>query len=196
MIFLPSVEDRRRFELHSSPLPPRLIPWLIEHRRLSIWVIPDEKVKYYLHKVFRYSPGRFPHDKRVIEEVQAMYTYFDRRIVIHRSRLYAEGECPLLHELGHAVDHLYYNTSFDPWDNAPKRLISFPSVYDALRVNKPLNNYCKEKQKLLGAPIEQFAHSFAAYFCEPEVNNYNHIDQLSPAFVDFMRNYIVAPFEA
>lgn len=183
MLYLPSTEYLPRYNNLVWPLPSGLIPWLFS-RGLSIYVLPKDPKKAVQLMVERLricdaiiagGDGRSMYNT-------AVYIPTRKMIIIPYNQFHNTlGENPLMHEVGHAFDNLYYN-------NENSYLCTHPYVSKHLRVHKPLNKYCERKYKQHGVPWEQFACSFCAFFQEPDkYRNVNNITDLSPGLINFFQ---------
>lgn len=190
MLYFPTPEDKHQFDLITWPLPKGLLPWLYR-KGLGVCVLPrdPERVRDVLFQHFKFeSEFMGGGDTRLLSET-AFYSPYKRLIVLHQQFLYDTWrECTTLHEIGHAVDFLYYDQK--------QNLSEVDVIKRALRPDRPLNPYCKKKQKANNDLNEQFACSFAAYFKEPEPHSVaNHVNELSKDFIELMQHYIISPFK-
>lgn len=185
MLYLPNREYLPRFTNLVWPLPSGLLPWLFG-RGLSIYVLPKDQKKaaQFVVKRLRVSESEINGgDGRSVYNT-AHYRPRRKMIIIPHKQFYNSwGENPVMHEVAHALDHLYFD---DPSDC----LCIHPYIKKHLRMHKPLNGYCKRKYKQHGIPFEQFACSFCAFFQEPDKYrpNINNITDLSPKLIEFFQN--------
>ena len=178
------------FDLLVYPLPTALLPWLYTARGLGLWVLPkdEEHARRIVHERIGIRYRRFRDgDKRKVAET-AHYDTQRKLIILPYTSLLQVHENIAIHEVGHAVDCLYYTSGH--------MLSSFVETKAAIAPSKPLNDYCRRKDKETGTAMEQFATAFSAYFQEPEGSGGPvNIQNLSQKAIDFFRTYIVAPFE-
>lgn len=184
MLYLPTKEYLPRFTNLLWPLPRRLLPWLFG-KGLSIYVLPEDPekaVRLVVERLRIYETVLNGGDGRSVYNT-AHYRPSRKMIIIpHKEFHNPWGENPLMHEVAHAFDQLYY-------DNPAHDLCTHPYVGKYLRVHKPLNKYCEDKYKQHGVPWEQFACSFCAFFQEPDKYrpNINDITDLSPGLIEFFQ---------
>jgi hypothetical protein len=188
VLYLPDKAHLTRFNQLSWSLPPKLLPWLYS-RGLGIYVLPAnrEDAKVFVSKHLRIADKKLAGDGR--KTADTSHYRPDRKTILLTSDalFYPSGENILLHELGHAIDFLYYGGG--------KTLSEYPSVKAALRLDKPLNDYCRDKYKKSNKPFEQFATAFTAYFVEPSDNTIPTVDDLSFLMVRIIRERLIKPFE-
>jgi hypothetical protein len=190
MLYLPNTSYQRRFSLLSLPLPPKLLPWLISDRGLAIYILPQGRVQARLF--LRRNLNIYDEVIDLEEDLRPTvgtphYRPRSRRIIIPHETLYSNKGNVLLHEVGHAVDHLYLAKS------SKKLFSSYRDVIRALRPEKPLDAYCASKYRRNKDLQEQFATAFEAYFCEPgeTTKKYHHdITDLSPQMIDIFNRHI------
>lgn len=186
MLYLPDQSYQRRFLEATLPLPPKLLPYLYG-KGLGIFVLPARRFDAYmmlhghLGEDWRsLSFGREPCDT-------AHYIYASRRIIMPADSFYDDDSNVLLHEIGHAVDHLYLEQGW---------LTQVPEVVKALRPNKPLNPYCYIQDREAGVPLEQFATSFEALFTYERRRNNHEVSELSEEFVELAKGLFFERFQS
>ena len=188
MIYFPDNSCQERLELLLWALPKGLVDWLFG-RGLNIFVLPkdDNLAHQIVHGRLRIKEEVLADDGRKVAET-AHYRPDRNLIIIPHSQFFRnDGECVLHHELGHAVDFLYYNS---------KPLLSNqPEVAKALRKDFPLSSYCRNKWQSSGLLVEQFATAFSAYFREPsgECGELS-VRNLSKDLISALRSTIVEGF--
>jgi hypothetical protein len=186
MLFFPTEKIKRRFDLLTWPLPPKLIPWLTTVAGVNIWVTtPIVNTRSPLKDFYAAIASCWKDDREIT--TTAFWDYKHRLIILPQKTLYTVcWENTILHEIGHAVDFLL-------WENEG-RLSGHKDIIPLLKPKHPLNKYCKQKEKQNNDLTEQFACSFAAYFKEPDNSPVNNIDDLDKRFIDFMGQKIITPF--
>ena len=189
MLFLPAPSHQARFDYLSLPLPKRLLPWLMEKRGLSVYVLPAGESwsdRFYCRQM-RTAPYAQLGDGRVMSQTPH-YNISKKAAVIPFSWFYSHlGSYALIHEVGHALDYLFLGTG--------TRLSDSPEVGEVLTSRGPLSKYTQEKDGRYGNHAEQFAEGFEAYFREPNVGRHNlSISNLTWEMVDFFRHLITEHF--
>ncbi len=188
MIYLPSKRYQPRFSLFEWVLPPNMLSWLIKQRGMGIYILPPgEAAQEILKKRAFINKFELTYDKRLAYQT-AHYRISERKIIIpHRDFAHQSWLDTILHELGHAVDHLL--------PDKHESLSQVEEVIESLHPEKPFSEYCERKDKKNGYPAEQFATGFAGYFRQPEPGYKGiTIKDLSPKFIQIM-NQIIKLFE-
>lgn len=187
MLYLPDKSYLGRFKQLVWPLPHKLLPWLYT-KGLAIYILPKNKkdVKNLVKKL-GIVEEKIKGDGRQVSET-AQYRPEQKIILLPHKALYrAGGENILLHELGHAIDFLYYDNTL---------LSNHSKIWCALRPDKPLNDYCKRRYKERNDLVEQFATSFSAFFSEPDdVDIKPNIEDLDPTLIRIFQKNLIKPFE-
>lgn len=189
MLYLPDSKYLEHFKILAWALPPKLLPWLYR-RGLGIYVLPpyeagaDEIVYKRLHIRERVMG---PDDDRLAHQTAHYQTARKAIIIPYVHFLGQHSASVFLHEIGHAIDFLYYGN---------RLLCEHPPVKKALHPGHPFNEYCQQKDAASGKPIEQFATGFAAFFQETTPGDaFPSITALSPEFISIIRTTLVVPFE-
>jgi len=128
--------------------------------------------------------GQLPHE-------EAAYWTTRRLIVIPHRHLWAAEYNVVLHEIGHALDHLALR--------AGGLLSNLPKVANCLRRVPPLDPHCARLDALVQRNLEQFATSFEAFFNERRAGSgcyYHSVHDLDQSFINLMQHYLVRPFRA
>lgn len=188
MIYLPNKAHLNRLKLLEWPLPRRLLPWLIKKRGLGIVVLPEGEKNAHriIHKRLRIKEQDLPGDGRLTHRT-AHYRHDMRLVILTQKAFWGhEGENIFLHEIGHAVDFLYSDR---------QRLSDNPRINNALEPDRPLNQYCADKQKQHGNLLEQFATAFSAYFTEYEEHSTApSINKLHPEMIKIFNRLLMEKF--
>lgn len=189
MLYLPEPRFLKRYKVLAWPLPPRLLPWMMQERGLGIYVLPQNQEDAWklIQRQFGDKRNKLRGDSRKTTEV-AHYRPKEKVIIMPYKAFVRSNNNPFLHEIGHAVDFLYVKSG--------KKFSSFDGVRASLHPDKPFDSYCSKKDKKSGALLEQFATGFAAYFKEPEVGlGELSVDDLSSDFIRIMGSKILKPFK-
>ena len=170
-----------------SPLPKRMMKFLFD-RGLSIWVLPKE-----LERARQLLYGHLRHPRRIEAFPKqescriAHYNHVTKRIILPERYIYPIRHNVPIHEIGHALDHLYYGNRW---------LSAHPKIEPLLKDN-PLDKHCARCDKETGLYLEQFATSFEAYFNEPQNNKgpyFHTIDDINPKLLRIIHDKLVEPF--
>ncbi len=126
--------------------------------------------------------GNLPHQ-------EAAYWTARRLILLPARCLWNTEFNVVLHEIGHAMDHLALRSG--------QLLSSLPQVARCLRKVPPLDPHCARLDSIVHRNLEQFATSFEAFFNERKVRPsryYHSIHDLDQSFINLMQRYLVRPF--
>lgn len=190
MLYLPDTRYMNHFKILAWSLPPKLLPCLYD-RGLGIYVLPPEEAAAceIVYKRLRLPRGPFCSYDTRLPHLTPHYQFRQKFLILPYHYFFGHNSArTFLHEIGHAVDGLYYDNS---------RLLSdYPLVRKYLRVNKPFSEYCKTHDAATGRPLEQFATGFAAFFLEPSDDpRITTIEHLSPGLIEFIKERLITPFE-
>lgn len=187
MLYFPTLDHMRYFDLLTYPLPSGLLPWLYA-RGLGVWLLPEDKelAQQLIHEHIGVKQRKFPFGSRLIAET-SHYDIQRKIIFLTHQSLFERKENVVLHEIGHAIDYLFCSRGCP--------ISRYKGVVKALCPTKPLTKYCAKSYKKTGILTEQFATAFTAYFYEPEKHRYEkNITDLSPKLIKFFRTRLIEPF--
>ena len=156
-------------------------------------VLPKDKdrAEELVYNVLRVERKPIPHLGNVMPHAHPHYRPDIKTIVLPAWALNKPTHNIVLHELGHALDFLYYGEGY---------LISdVPVMARMLRKVPPLDYHCLEQDSISDNNVEQFAASFEAFFNEKEPTTQTHelyhtVHDIDEGFVKLMRKYFVDPF--
>ncbi len=191
MFYFPDVKSEKLFKHFCLPLPKKLIPFLVE-RGLNVMVLPEdgEKSEALMYGLLRVKREPIPY-VGVLPHLCSHYQPSLSTIVLPTKNLRKATHNVVIHELGHALDFLYFRSG---------RLVSdVASVVNCIRSVPPLDSHCEEQDTAKNNNLEQFASSFEAFFNEyapPSRKSefYHTIDELDYRFVELMRKNFIDPF--
>lgn len=189
MLYFPDVETESVFKALCLPLPKKLLPFLMD-RGLNVMVLPDNtaRAEQLVYKTLRVKSAPLQH-MEVYPHNHPHYRPERKLIILPRWSLNLKKNL-VLHEIGHAFDHLYYS--------GKKVLSSVHSVAEALRKIPPLDYHCMKQDSLTNTNVEQFATSFEAFFNEQHhdgADEYCHtIHDLDESFIGLMQKHFIEPF--
>ena len=189
MLYLPESKYLENFKLLAWALPQGLLPWLCR-RGLGIYVLPpyEAAAKKILYGRLHVKSESLGEDDDRLAHQTAHYRSKEKVIVLPYTHFLGPHSAnTFLHEVGHAVDFLYSdNHMFN----------EYKVVREALEAQKPFTDYCRNKDKISGKPLEQFATGFAGFFQEAMQGAvFPSIGALNPKLVSIIKNHLVGPFK-
>jgi len=195
VFYFPSDKEKLIFECNIIPLPPKLLGYLVS-RGLNVMILPEDEVraKELCYGLLRLREERFQLVDKYPHEIPH-YDAIRKTIIIPELYLEKSQHNVVLHELGHAVDNLYYDSGY--------LLSNHPAVAEAIRKVPPLDSHCQEMDTHWGSNCEQFASSFEAFFNEKILDGakekksefYHTVNDIDESFISLARESLVKPFQ-